>query len=100
MLRKAIADYEEKKPVVKSGGITLGDMPDMRAGEKLKPGNLSNATVMRYMASIRKIKKYHIGNRRLKTVTTHHLQALIDFMSDEDIDLDRIPPPPLSKNIQ
>ena len=81
MLRKAIADYEEKKFVAKAENITVGDMLDMWVEEELKPGSLSNGTVMAYMAAVRKIKKYPIGSRKLKTVTADHLQAFIDLMS-------------------
>ena len=42
MLRKAIADYEEKQFVGKAENITVGDMLDMWVEEELKPGNLSN----------------------------------------------------------
>ena len=46
MLRKAMEDYEEKKFVAKSENITVGDLLDMWVEEELKPGNLSNGTVM------------------------------------------------------
>lgn len=49
MLRKAIADYEEKKFIRKAENITVGDMLDMWVEEELKPGSLSNGTVMAYM---------------------------------------------------
>ena len=68
MLRKAIADYEEKKFVGKAENITVGEMLDMWVEEELKPGSLSNGTVMTYMAAVKKIKKYPIGSRKLKTV--------------------------------
>ena len=48
MLRKAMEDYEEKKFVAKSENITVGDLLDMWVEEELKPGNLSNGTVMSY----------------------------------------------------
>ena len=38
MLRKAIADYEEKQFVGKAENITVGDMLDMWVEEELKPG--------------------------------------------------------------
>ena len=81
LLRKAIADYEEKKFVGKAENITVGEMLDMWVEEELKPGSLSNGTVMAYMAAVKKIKKYPIGSRKLKTVTADHLQAYIDFLS-------------------
>lgn len=44
LLRKAIADYEEKKFVAKSENITVGMLLDLWVEEELKPGNLSNGT--------------------------------------------------------
>ena len=40
------ADYEEKKFVAKSENITVGMLLDLWVEEELKPGNLSNGTVM------------------------------------------------------
>ena len=81
LLRKAIADYEEKKFVGKAENITVGEMLDMWVEEELKPGNLSNGTVMSYQGTVNRIKQHPIGNRKLKTVTADHLQAYIDFLS-------------------
>ena len=81
MLRKAIADYEEKQFVGEAENITVGDMLDMWVEEELKPGNLSNRTVMAYQRTVNRIKRHPIGNRKLKTVTADHLQAFIDFLS-------------------
>ena len=81
MLRKAMADYEEKQFVGKAENITVGDMLDMWVEEELKPGNLSNGTVMSYQGTVNRIKQYPIGKRKLKTVTADHLQAFIDFLS-------------------
>ena len=81
LLRKAIADYEEKKFVAKSENITVGMLLDLWVEEELKPGNLSNGTVMSYQGTVNRIKQYPIGNRKLKTVTADHLQAYIDFLS-------------------
>ena len=81
LLRKAITDYEEKKFVAKSENITVGMLLDLWVEEELKPGNLSNGTVMSYQGTINRIKQHPIGNRKLKTVTADHLQAYIDFLS-------------------
>lgn len=78
---KAIADYEEKKFVAKSENITVGMLLDLWVEEELKPGNLSNGTVMSYQGTVNRIKQHPIGNRKLKTVTADHLQAYIDFLS-------------------
>ena len=81
LLRKAIADYEEKKFVAKSENITIGMLLDLWVEEELKPSNLSNGTVMSYQGTVNRIKQHPIGNRKLKTVTADHLQAYIDFLS-------------------
>ena len=54
---------------------------DMWVEEELKPGNLSNGTVMAYMGTVNRIKQYPIGDRKLKTVTAEHLQAFMDFLT-------------------
>ena len=81
LLRKAIADYEEKKFVAKSENITVGMLLDLWVEGELKPGNLSNGTGMSYQGTVNRIKQHPIGNRKLKTVTADHLQAYIDFLS-------------------
>ena len=52
---------------------------------------------MAYTAAVKKIKKYPIGSRRLKTVTADHLQAFIDFMSYGGTNPDGTASPPMSK---
>ncbi len=74
-------DYEEKKFVAKSENITVGDLLDMWVEEELKPGNLSNGTVMSYVGTVARIKKHPIAQRKLKTVTADHLQAYMDLLS-------------------
>ena len=54
LLRKAIADYEEKKFVAKAENATVGMLLDMWVEEELKPGSLSNGTVMAYMAAVKR----------------------------------------------
>ena len=81
LLRKAMEDYEAKKFVGKADHITVGEMLDMWIEEDLKPSSLSNGTVMAYTAAVGRIKKHPLGKRKLKTVTSDHLQAFIDFMS-------------------
>ncbi len=81
LLRKAMEDYEEKKFVAKTENITVGNLLDLWVEEELKPGNLSNGTVMAYINAANRIKKLPIGDRKLKTVTAEHLQAFIDLMS-------------------
>lgn len=81
LLRKAMEDYEAKKFVAKPENTTVGMLLDMWVEEELKPGNLSNGTVMAYMGTVNRIKKYPIGDRKLKTVTAEHLQAFMDFLT-------------------
>ena len=81
LLRKAMEDYEAKKFVAKSENATVGQLLDMWVEEELKPGNLSNGTVMAYQGTVNRIKQHPIGNRRLKSVTPDHLQVYIDLLS-------------------
>ncbi len=81
LLRKAMEDYEEKKFVAKSENATVGMLLDMWVEEELKPGGLSNGTVMVYQGTVNRIKQHPIGSRKLKTVTADHLQAYMDFLS-------------------
>ncbi len=78
LLRKAMEDYEEKKFVAKPDNLTLGSLLDLWVEEELKPGNLSNGTVSLYTGTVRRIKQYPIGQRKLKTVTAEHLQKFLD----------------------
>ena len=64
MLRKAMEDYEEKKFVAKSENITVGELLDMWVEEALKPGNLSNGTVMSYVGTVARIKKHPGTNQK------------------------------------
>ena len=97
MLRKAMEDYGAKKFVAKAENITVGGMLDMWVEEELKPGSLSNGTVTAYMSAVKKIKKYPIGSRKLKTVAAEHLQAFIDLMSYGGTNPDGTTTPPMSK---
>ena len=81
LLRKAMEDYEEKKFVAKSENATVGMLLDMWVEEELKPGTLSNGTVMAYQGTVGRIKRHPLGKRKLKTVTADHLQAYMDFLS-------------------
>lgn len=81
LLRKAMEDYDNKKFIAKNENVTLSDMLDMWVEEELKPGSLSNGTVMAYQATVRRIKQHPIGKRKLKTVTSDHLQSFMDLLS-------------------
>ena len=81
LLRKAMEDYETKMFLAEAKNITLGDMLDMWVEEELKPGSLSNGTVMAYIGTVNRIKQHPIGKRKLKTVTADHLQSYMDLLS-------------------
>lgn len=84
LLRKAMEDYEQKKFVAKTNNLTLGDMLDLWVEEELKPGSLSDGTVMTYIGAVGRIKRYPVGKRKLKTITADHLQAFMDLVSFGD----------------
>ena len=81
LLRKAMEDYETKMFLAQAKNITLGDMLDMWVEEELKPGSLSDGTVTAYINTVSRIKKHPIGKRKLKTVTSDHLQSYMDWLS-------------------
>ena len=79
LLRQAMEDYESKKFIAKADNITLGELLDIWAEEELKVGTLSNGTVGNYLQAVNRIKQHPIGNRKLKTVTSGHLQQTFRF---------------------
>ena len=81
LLRQAMDDYESKKFIAKSENITVGELLDIWAEEELKTGTLSNGTVQNYLGAITNIKKHPISERKLKNVTSEHLQAFFDLLS-------------------
>ena len=82
MLRKAMADYEEKQFVAKSENLTLAGLLDKWIEEELKPGSLSNGTVAAYIDTARRIKKHPIADRKLKKITPDHLQSYYSKQRD------------------
>ncbi len=97
MLRKAMEDYEEKKFVAKTENITLGGMLDRWVEEELKPGTLSNGTVMSYIGVVRRIKQHPVGQRKLKSITADHLQDYVDLLCFGGTNPDGTTAKPLSK---
>ena len=97
MLRKAMEDYEEKKFVAKTENITLGGMLDRWVEEELKPGTLSNSTVMSYIGVVRRIKQHPVGQRKLKSITADHLQDYVDLLCFGGTNPDGTTTKPLSK---
>ena len=55
MLRRAMEDYEAKKFVARTENVTVGGLLDLWVEEELKPGNLSNGTVMAYMGTVGRV---------------------------------------------
>jgi integrase len=80
MLRKAMEDYESKMFLAKADNTTLAKLLDTWAEEELKTGTLSNGTVGNYLGAIRCIKKHPLANRKLKTITSGHLQEYLDLL--------------------
>ena len=80
LLRKAMEDYESMKYVAQTNNLTVGELLDLWFEESLKPGSMSNGTVMTYTATIAQIKKNPIAERKLKTVTADHLQSYVDAL--------------------
>ena len=81
LLRQAMDDYEKKKFVAKADNLTVGQLLDVWAEEELKTGTLSNGTVENYLGTIRNIKKHPLAERKLKNVTSEHLQSFFDLLS-------------------
>ena len=81
LLRQAMDDYEKKKFVAKAENLTVGQLLDVWAEEELKTGTLSNGTVENYLGTIRNIKKHSLAERKLKNVTSEHLQSFFDLLS-------------------
>ena len=83
-------DYEKKKFVAKAENLTVGQLLDVWAEEELKTGTLSNGTVENYLGTIRNIKKHPLAERKLKNVTSEHLQSSsICFPSGEFIPMEK-----------
>ena len=61
--------------------LTVGQLLDVWAEEELKTGTLSNGTVENYLGTIRNIKKHPLAERKLKNVTSEHLQSFFDLLS-------------------
>ena len=81
LLRAAMDDYDSKKFIAKPENITLGELLDNWAEEELKTGPLANGTVQLYLHSIKRMHKHPISKRKLSTVTSEHLQGLMDLVT-------------------
>lgn len=81
LLRQAMEDYGEKKFIAKAQNLTVENLLDIWAEEDLKTGALSNGTVQNYLQTIDRIRKHPISKRKLKTVTSDHLQKFMDLLT-------------------
>lgn len=81
MLRKAMEEYEKSKFLERKENVLLREMLDIWVEEELKPGSLSNGTIMTYQAIIARIKQHPIGNRKLNSITSEHLQKFLDELA-------------------
>ena len=81
MLRKAMEEYKQNHFVAKPENMTVGELLDLWVEEELKPGGLSNGTEMAYIATVGRIKKDSIAERKLKSVTSDHLQKYMDDLT-------------------
>ena len=81
LLRQAMEDYESKKFIAKADNITLGELLDIWSEEELKVGTLSNGTVGNYLQAVNRMKQHPISDRKLKTVTSEHLQQFMDLLT-------------------
>ncbi len=58
--------------------ITFEELINMWIEEELKPGNLSNGTVMSYQGVVKKIKENPVSRLKLSTITPEIMQKYID----------------------
>ncbi len=77
LLRHAMDDYESKRFITKADNITLGQLLDTWTEKELKTGTLSNSSVGTYLQTINHIKQHPVSRRKLKTVTSGHLQQFM-----------------------
>ncbi len=80
LLRQAMDEYDSKKFIATAENITLAELLDNWAEEELKPGSLSNGTVRYYLHVVSHLKKHPLAARRLSTITSEQLQALMDIV--------------------
>lgn len=80
MLRHAIEEYENHNYFITSGNLTVSHLLDLWFNEELKISGKSNGTIMVYQKAINQIKKHAVGRRKLKTVTSEHLQNYVDVL--------------------
>ena len=80
LLRQAMDEYDSKKFIATAENITLAELLDNWAEEELKPGSLSNGTVRYYLHVVSHLKRHPLAARRLSTITSEQLQALMDIV--------------------
>ena len=88
LLRKAIADYEQKNLITKNNNFTLAEVIDLWKEEDLISNKLSNGTVRTYINIANRIKKHTISTKKIKLIKPEHLQIFFDSLSTSQLLLD------------
>ncbi len=78
MLRHALEEYENHNYVPSAGNMTVGQLLDLWIEDVTKSGVKSNGTIMLYQNTVNRIKTHPISQRKLKTVSSDHLQNYLD----------------------
>lgn len=81
LLRKAMGEYETGKITGISGEITLAVLLDLWVEEELKPGTVSNGTLMTYQTVVRRIQRHPISAQKLNRLREEQLQEYLDLLS-------------------
>ena len=81
LLRQAMEKYESESFIADTKSITLAALLDIWAEEDLKTGSLSNGTAKTYQFCIKHLKLHPISKRKIKTITSEHLQGFLDLVA-------------------
>ena len=81
LLRKAMGEYETGKITGISGEITLAALLNLWVEEELKPGTVSNGTLMTYQTVVRRIQRHPISAQKLNRLREEQLQEYLDLLS-------------------
>lgn len=85
MLEKALEEYnsvsEDKYSARRAADITFRELLEIWANESLKPGNLSNGTVMSYMGVINRVNETPLADMKLEEITSDYLQYFLNSLT-------------------
>lgn len=85
MLKKALeeynAGYSDKSTSQKASDITFRELLEIWANESLKPGTLSNGTVMSYLGVINRINETPLADMKLEEITSDYLQRFLNSLT-------------------